>query len=293
MEKLLNEPKTAGLRFDSQQDTLDFQAKIIEDSKDWLAYNDRDFVERYKRNEVEIVIPCCIRNDDGAEPDHYHLIVSTVPFMGIGHRERSTESLNRSASPPQDSLHGRDEFMFIPITQFVQCPQEVIASSVRLEPTKQRLNLFREVSGTPDRTPHVAYIVSKRKCTIPGIGFTSSDSDGVPGIIQSTSQINNDVTGDVAERFWEGLNKFYLVNLPIRCLRIGFDNFCVWVETMEFPDSPVEIGKEVFLSPCDLAPRTVEGVRHGSDCINSKPPYALLRRIPKAQLSPLHPIVCQ
>src|SRR5580704_4592153 len=96
MGALLHDSETFALRFDSHQDTLDFQAKLLQDSEDWLARNDRNFVDRYKRKEIEIVIPCRIRNDDRAEPDDYQLVVSAVPPMGIGHGERPTESFSKT-----------------------------------------------------------------------------------------------------------------------------------------------------------------------------------------------------
>jgi hypothetical protein len=210
-------------------------------------------VDRYKRKEVELVIPCRVRSNDGSEPDHYHLIASAVPFMGIGHIERPTESFNGSASSPHDGLHGRNEFVFIPVTQFVQCPQEVIASSVRLEPAKQRLNLFREVSGTPDRASHVVNVTGERKSAVSSVRLSDCVGDGVTGIVQNASQVNDNVAGNVAKCLWKGLDKFYLVNLPARSLRIGFDDLCVWIEVVKLPDSPVEIGEEVFLSPCEFA----------------------------------------
>jgi len=80
--------------------------------------------------------------------------------------------------------------------------------------------------------------------------------------VEGFSQISDHVPSEIAERFWNRLDKFYLVNLPARCLRIGFDNLCVWFEVVELPDSPVEIGKEIFLSPYELTARTGERVGH-------------------------------
>ncbi len=259
-QALLGNSEALGLRFDSHQDALDYLAKTRQDSEDWLALYDGNFIDRYKRKEIEIVIPCSIGNLNRAEPDYYHLIVSAVPFMRIGHGERPPESSNSDLSSPHDSLHRGKEFVFVPVTQFIQCPQEVVASSVRLEPAKQRLDLFREIGGLPNRTGHVSDILSKGERGIPSIRLTSRNGDSVASVVQGTAQINNNVASEIAERFWERLDEFYLVNLPSRIMRIGLDNLCVWIESMELPESPVEIGPQCFLSPCKIAFRASEGV---------------------------------
>jgi|HubBroStandDraft_6_1064221.scaffolds.fasta_scaffold447173_1 hypothetical protein len=161
--------------------------------------------------------------------------------------------------------------MFLPITQFVQCPQEIIASSVRLEPAKQRLNLLWEIGGTADGLSHVRNITGERERGVLGLGRIGGNRDAVSRRVEGFSQIANQVSSEIAERFWKGLDKFYLVNLPARCLRIGFDNLCVWFEVVELPDSPVEIGKEIFLSPSEFNARTSKVVRHDYYCTNPVP----------------------
>jgi hypothetical protein len=257
-----DQSETPRLCFDSQQDALDFQAKLVQDSRDWMALNDLNFVDRYKRKEIEIVMPLCIRNNEWAESNDFHLVLSAVPSVRIWHGERSTVSPRRSSPSFHDGLHWPDDRVLVPVTQFVQCPQEVIASSVWLEPAKERLNLFRQVFGPSDGRRHVTHVTGEGESSVSGVRFTNCDGNGIPSNIQSTSQINNHVTRDVAKLFWERSDEFYLVNLPARCLRIGFDNLCVWFEVVELPDSPVEIGKEIFLSPCEFTARTGERVSH-------------------------------
>jgi hypothetical protein len=150
--------------------------------------------------------------------------------------------------------------MLIPITQFVQCPEEIIASEVRLEPAKERLDFFREISGTSDRTSHLTDASCKRERGVFGVGFPNRDSNGVARHIENASQVGDNVFSELTKGFRERSNEFYLVNLPARLLRVGFNNSCVWIEVVELPDSPVEIGQEIFLSPCERTPRTSERV---------------------------------
>jgi hypothetical protein len=44
MSVLLDKPETAGLRFDTHDDALNFAAQLVNDSKDWLAVHDLNIV---------------------------------------------------------------------------------------------------------------------------------------------------------------------------------------------------------------------------------------------------------
>ena len=95
-------------------------------------------------------------------------------------------------------------------------------------------------------------VAGERERSVSSVGIVESKSNGVPSSVKSFSKIANQVSNEIAERFRKWPDKFDLVNFPSR-LRIGFDNLCVWIEVVELPDSLVEIGKEVFLSPCEFA----------------------------------------
>jgi hypothetical protein len=67
MSVLLDKPETAGLRFDTHDDALNFAAQLVNDSKDWLAVHDLNIVKRYKEAELEIVFEFRVRPQrDGA-----------------------------------------------------------------------------------------------------------------------------------------------------------------------------------------------------------------------------------
>src|ERR1017187_228008 len=249
---LLHDSETPTLRFDSHQDALDFAAKIVQDSKDWLARNDRNFIDRYKRVEIEIVVPCCSSNDNGTEPQNYHLIFRAIPNMRIRHRERSAIPPSGSSTAPHDGSHRCNEFVFLPITQFIECLQEVIPSTVRLESAKERLNLFREMGRAPNGASHLGKVTSEGERGVFGFGWVNCKSDGVPCVVQAFPQIPNQIADDVGNLWRERLNHLDLMDLPSR-LRIGFDNLCIWIVIHPLADAPMEVGKEIFLSPCEFA----------------------------------------
>jgi hypothetical protein len=252
--------ESPSLRFDSHQDALYFAAKSVQDSKDWLARNDRNFVDRYRREEIEIVVPLRIRDNERPKANQYHLIFNAIPNVRIRHGKGATVPANGRESALHDLHQGRDEFVFIPVTQFVQCPQEVIASSVRLEPAKQRLNLLREVCGSPYGASHLGNIPSEREGSIFRARITVGDGDCVASIVQSAPEVHDNIACDIRKGNGKWLRELDLVYLPVRFLRVWLDNLFVGIETVETHDSLVEIGQEIVLSPCEFAARTDERV---------------------------------
>src|ERR1017187_278592 len=93
MSVLLDKPDTAGLRFDTHDDALNFAAQLVNDSKDWLAVHDLNIVKRYKEAELEIVFEFRVR----PQRDKFHLVFSSIPDVGFGHT-KSRPQAGRSGS---------------------------------------------------------------------------------------------------------------------------------------------------------------------------------------------------
>jgi len=237
----------SALRFDTQEDALNFAAKLVEDSKHWLAVHNLNIVKRYKEAELEIVLVC--RFD--SESEKFHLVLSSIPDMGSGHLKESC-SLDASGPANHASPDGNNVFMLIPVTNFVECPQEVIASQVRLESTKERLHFFRQVLGSPETIGHLSGTSSERECSILRIDFASSDRYSVSGIVESVPKILHEIGSSISNDRRDFLGHFDLVHNAVRSLRVRLSNSCVWVDTSELFDFPMEIS-EVLLSPCYLA----------------------------------------
>ena len=64
------EPETARLRFDSDQDALDFASKCVKDSKRLLGVSAFDFGQRYQESEIELRIAVRSRTDG----KQFHLV---------------------------------------------------------------------------------------------------------------------------------------------------------------------------------------------------------------------------
>ena len=56
VQDLADQTDTVRLRFDSQDDALDFARRSVEKSQDWFARNPFDFAKCYGEGELDIVV---------------------------------------------------------------------------------------------------------------------------------------------------------------------------------------------------------------------------------------------
>lgn len=249
---LLDNSEASTLRFDSHQDALNYAAELVKSSNDWLAVDEFDVVERYKKVELEIVLVCRSR----PEFDQFHLVLSAIPKMWVGHGEKP--SPGQACSVPGKGTPDRDNHsVFIGVGDFVQGPQEVIPSLVRLEPAKQRLDFFRDVLASPDSAHHVASASSERKGTMLGVSYPSGQRNRVHSIVKGTSQADSDVRDSIGDFKRDVLSHTDCLNHVSRFVRVRLHKSFVRMDVLEGVDFPLEINK-VFLSPSDLLAGTVE-----------------------------------
>src|ERR1017187_10348780 len=179
MSVLLDKPDTAGLRFDTHDDALNFAAQLVNDSKDWLAVHDLNIVKRYKEAELEIVFEFRVR----PQRDKFHLVFSSIPDVGFGHTEVASDFDTTSHANHASSNRDHD-FVLIPVTNFVECPQNIVASQVRLEPAKERLDFFRQVLGPPETVGHLSNTPREGESGEFWFNFARCDCHGVGSIVE-------------------------------------------------------------------------------------------------------------
>jgi hypothetical protein len=254
MGLLLHDSEALGLRFDSHQDALNYAAELVQSSRDWLAINDLDVVKRYKKGELEVVLECRSR----PEFNKYHLVFRSVPYVGRGHGEKSSTRDVYSVWPKCLS-NGNDHLMFIGVGDFVQCPQEIISSSVRLETAKERVDFFRNILGSPQCAWHVGNASSEGERAVFGLANAGSRSKSVPSIIEGTPQGDHDVGSSIGDTCWDFLRHPDFFQRMSRLFRVQLSNSLVGVLVVEDFEFPLEIDK-VFLSPCELLTRTGESI---------------------------------
>src|SRR5712692_346261 len=116
---------------------MNFAAHSVRDSKDWLASNSLDFVNRYKHGELEIVLELVWGT--GTKRNKHHLIFNAVPLVLQGHLEKSSASDGYSF-PDKDIKRSDNTAVLVSVAGFVDCAQNIVPSEVRLEPAKERLD---------------------------------------------------------------------------------------------------------------------------------------------------------
>jgi hypothetical protein len=198
---------------------------LVKDSKNWLAIHNLNIVERYKKAELEMVVEFRV----SSECDKFHLVFSSIPDMDIGHTELAH---NFDANPSADdaSSDGDYHFVLIPVTNFIECPQDIIASQVRLEPAKERLDFFRYVLGPSETVGHLTNASSERESGELRIDFARRDCYSVPSVIKGVSEIVHNVASNIGNRRGNFLRHFDLVNHMVRLIRVRLNNSLVWIE---------------------------------------------------------------
>jgi hypothetical protein len=248
-----NQFDPTALRFDSEKDALDFAAKAVQDGKDWASIYDVDAIKRYKDGELQIVIEIMDSRPNGKE---FHLILCAIPDVRLGDAAEPAQRTYRYSMPYRPGTNGDDSFVLICDSYFVKCPEEIIPSLVRLEPAKQRLNLWRDVFGPTDRFGHqVVQTTGEGESTISGVWGAGSDRDRVASIVEGVSEILNEVGGPIGDGRREGLSQSDLVDLMAWDYSVRLDNSLVSLDMGEVDNVPLKFG-EVYLSQFKLLPRT-------------------------------------
>ncbi len=238
-----------GLRFDSQQDALDFADQSVQDSKNWMAFHSLDFAKRYKDAELELTLELCA----GSESDKLHLIFCAIP-NGMSGNSSESNAANIDMSANHSGSNRLDDFMFICVTDFIQSAEEIIPSWVRLEPAKEKLDLLRYILASPsERVFQVGNASGEGESGKSGILNSRCNGDGVPSFVERTSEISHQVNGDIFKGRWERMSQLDLVHQMVNLIRVNLLNSDVGIGVLELGDFPLKIGK-VFFSPRQLAP---------------------------------------
>jgi len=145
--------------------------------------------------------------------------------------------------------------VLVRVAGFVDCPQEVIASEVRLEPAKERLDLLRQILAFPHSADKVFQGFSEREGAVVGVRFPGRNSDSVSSIVEGRPEITSkfaEAIPDIVQLPAKFPSWLDFMNFVVGLVRVRFDNLVVWLTVDEVGDFPLEFGK-VFHSPVELA----------------------------------------
>src|SRR5262245_2016842 len=83
--------------------------------------------------------------------------------------------------------------MFNPIGDLVHCPKKVVSSFVRIERTKERRNLSREVLTSPFyHAIKLRFVGGEREISVFKACVSGDFRGGIPSLIKSGSQVTGD-----------------------------------------------------------------------------------------------------
>jgi hypothetical protein len=236
------------LRFDSQQDVLNFAAKLVEDGNRWMSAQNRNVADRYEDGELAIVLALYAAN----LPTQCvgHLVFQRVP---IGHAEGSATEFNRAAldadAAGDEANRGKD-FVILGISHLVEAPKKIIPSLVRFECPRYRKDFLRDMlAPTSDVVFNVRWSVAEGEF----VALKRADAEGNTGsvndLVQGGPERIADIKSDCAATVWRVLGHPPFVSV-LAAIRLKFNNMGVWVTVDESVNLGFEIAR-VFLSPVE------------------------------------------
>jgi hypothetical protein len=222
------------LRFNSQNDALDFASHCVENGNRWLATHDIHFSKRYEEGEIDLVLELTI----GADATKYHLVLFAIPpwdRQSAGRQEATTKI------HPSDSHFCGQKTVLASVTKLIECPDKVIASFVRIERAKERYDVRRDILASSfDASFKSDYIVCDREVGGFGVNLPVCDGCYESGLIEPRSEPFDNFIGEIRQTVWQGLCELNLVKL-VDSIRIGLDDPCVWLVIEKPLDPGIEI----------------------------------------------------
>jgi hypothetical protein len=184
MGELIPTKLAAAFHLGLAQNAVNFAGDGLQNANGWSAFDPIEFVKSYNEGKLHIVL----KMSTGVGFGDYDLVLFTVKD---GSHDSNASSENHSIGdvPPTCHADRHQEPMFVGITEFVECPEGIIPSFMRVERPKERLDFLREVFAPP-LSVRIKFGggISKWKISVLGLDGTTTNSDSVSALVQSGSQ---------------------------------------------------------------------------------------------------------
>jgi hypothetical protein len=115
--------------------------------------------------------------------------------------------------------------MLIDVTCFVECPEEIIPSSVRLVGAKDRVNFFRDIPGPSfDLVLEFDGVIGERERGSPQPLAPGTLSKSVSSAVEGTAEVTDGIVGAISARL-DGDRALdpEFCNLMVRSMRIRLE----------------------------------------------------------------------
>lgn len=275
MSDLFTETNSLCLRFDSQDDAINFASDCGKKGNRWLAANSIDFAKRYKEGDIEIVLklrvgPC------GCE--HYLVLLAIPNRSGNGTGARNGHMFDVHSSGCH--ANGNNDSVFAGVASAVKCPNEIVASLVRVERAKERNDVRRDIFAATIN--HFVQFSSRTgNGEVGGLGVfdARNNGGGKSCLVECGTEPLYCLGGNTCDASRKFLGEFDLVNI-VEPVIISLDNAGVWFCVKETLDPTIKIAN-VFFCARDTHPGAGEGVLHEpSNVEGNRTPEGAARREP-------------
>ena len=260
------EDQAPALRFDCQEDALNYARKLVEDSNHFLASHGTDILERYKNGDAVLEVKVRIINGDHFTPCDYDFIIGVVPKW-----RREPDNPGRGDGMPKfrcvrsfdSDFKLYEDCVLVGIDYFAEGPQELIPVLVWLERSKQRPEFLRYVLRMPFKfTFEVGIAPTKREVTHFGWRDPACDQNGgVSGVIQNFAQIIDGIPGNLGEISGDVLVTFQFMNSFLGSFRILLNSTSVGIRFFERSKMGFEIA-DMKLCPREFTVCAKERIVH-------------------------------
>jgi len=241
MATLSDKADKPALPLDSHEDILDDTDESVKRWNHRFAMQRLGTVESYLQGKTELVLRIAF------SAKQFDLVLNVVPVGVLG---RLNTPVGSDVDEMISHTDGHDNSVAVPITHFVECPEQCVPVAVRLTVSKNRLNLLRKRPTAPQSELSGGGL--EGKMVVSRLCDSSGQRYGVADVIECGPEIHDSVTCDQGQRDGDCMSESRLVDFVSR-LRICFDDYFVRVFVEKRSDLTVQIA-DVMLCPLDLEP---------------------------------------
>jgi len=192
-----NKPDAAALCFRSPQDAINFARDGVEDAKRRAAFDAIEIVECYKEGKIYVVL----KVRAGIDLSEYDLFFFAVKG-GCEHPHTAAataghlHSIDACISTGNTNRH--EESVLVGVTEFVQGPEGIIPSLLRVERAKERTDFRRQVFASAFNVRvQFGRGVGEGEIGVFWGSHASPDRNGISTLVQSGSKSLNGLNGNI------------------------------------------------------------------------------------------------
>ena len=231
MKTELHEADSLSLRFESQNNALNFAKKVNEDTISRSDVYGLNIAEGYINGDFAL----CLNVGFGSMAQKFHFVFLAIPD-GDGDSERGVAD-NGIFVKDTAGVHGGrgNDSMFVGVSNLVESPNKIIPSFVWLKlATKEVADFRRQFFANALHSEfEFSFTVADGK-------VLESPRESVHGLVESGAQIVDSVHGDPLQIDWHAFDELGLMDF-LASARISLNHFGAWATLVKLRQLPFEL----------------------------------------------------